>query len=111
MRRSSVVTGSGNSPKESGYITLDGWKSGNVGVFAIETGTCTYTIQISCDDVSGGTAPSNWFTMVDSQGTSWSGLTDSKIGMLEIPATAMRIAQTAGNGSGNIVTLVVIESP
>ena len=78
----------------SSTVPLDRF-SEEVALQAVVTGTATYTIQQTLDDPF-GSAPLNWF---DHSDTELVGATTSKQGNYDFTPRAVRIKQTAGNGS------------
>jgi hypothetical protein len=87
----------------SALIPLNPWAENLcIGLYATRGDSSTFSIQVTSDDLRDGT-PSNWWDL-----TNWTGLTANKAGLLDFPATAVRINQTVGTGT---TTLVVIESP
>ncbi len=69
----------------------------NIGLSVVVTGTATYSVQYTLDDVfssSYSAASGAWIAQ-----TGQSGATATAITVLTIPVSAVRATQTAGNGS------------
>lgn len=78
----------------------------NVGIVADVTGTATYTVEYTADDVWEPTfnpATALWFPV----GVSMTGATTDQALAFAIPCTAIRLNQTVGAGS---VTMTVIQA-
>lgn len=80
--------------KNSATVPLDTY-SDEVALQVVVTGTATYTIQQTLDDPF-GSAALNWF---DHSDTNLVGATTNKQGNYDFTPRAVRLRQTAGNGS------------
>ena len=95
------VTGVGTSNP----ILLDVFGSPNVSLQAVVSGTATYTIQQTLDNVrDNGAAAATWFDHPD---TALVGATASKQGNYAYVPTATRINLTSGTGT---VTLTAVQA-
>lgn len=87
----------------SSIIPINVWADNySVGLYLKFAGTSNVDVQVTSDDLKDGT-PTNWWGL-----TNWTGLTANKAGLLDFPATAIRILRNSGTDA---TTLVVIESP
>lgn len=103
MRRQ-VVSTSGTSVSEIIPFDLNK-KTFQVGIGAIVTGTATYTIQHTFDDVYSPTfsaATANWFSYDNS---ALINATTNQDGNYAFPCAAARVNQSAGTGSVTAVFL------
>ncbi len=75
----------------------------NVGLYAVVSGTVTYTVQATGDDVFDSTVTPTWFSVSIA---AMVGATANQSGNLTQPARAVRINQTAGTGT---TTLTVVQ--
>jgi len=95
------VTGVGTSDP----VLLDVFGSPNVSLQAVVSGTATYTIQQTLDNVrDNGAAAATWFDHPD---TALVDATTSKQGNYAYVPTAARVNLTVGSGS---VTLTVVQA-
>lgn len=92
--------------KNSAVAMLDTYKNPfNVGFNAVVTGTATYTVQHTYDDPFADTfspATANWVNHANV-----AALTATRAGSYDFPIRAMRLQQTAGNGS---VSLTLVQA-
>lgn len=101
MRRiTTTVSGVANSP----VLPLDQRAQVfNVGIAIEVTGTVTYTVQFTLDDIYNSAITPIWFSV----SAGMTSATASQAGALTIPASAMRLSITAGTGS---ITMVLLQS-
>lgn len=72
----------------------------NVGFGCIVSGTATYSVQHTFDDVLGGESPTAFDNMLIT------GMTSNQDGNYAFPVTAIRLNVTAGSGT---VTMIVLQ--
>lgn len=93
-----IVRGVGNSPT----IPMDfRAQAFNVGIQVVVTGTVTYTVQITLDDIYDPTVVPTWSNMP----MPFTGATATLVGNMTIPVKAMRLSVTAGTGNATITLL------
>jgi hypothetical protein len=99
MRRiTTSVTGVGISP----VLPLDQRAQYfNVGIAIEVSGTVTYTVQFTLDDIYNSAITPTWYSV----SAGMTSATASQAGQLTIPASAMRLNVTAGTGTATMVLL------
>ena len=70
----------------------------NIGVQAVVTGTVTYTVEYTLDDITSATFNAATATWTAASG-SLSGATASANGLIDIPCRGVQVTVTAGDGS------------
>jgi hypothetical protein len=74
----------------------------NVGIGCVVTGTATYNVEHTFDDVQNAAVTPTWF-----QNTALNGQTGTAQGSYSFPVAALRLNVTAGAGT---VTMTVLQS-
>lgn len=77
--------------------------SSDKGVFVVVTGTVTYTVQITADDVFDPSITPIWFNVDATANANLIAATTSQQGTIDTPCRAIRVNQTAGAGSTRAV--------
>lgn len=76
--------------------------SSDKGVYVEVTGTATYTVQVTPDDVYDSTVTPTWFNVSNANLVA---ATTNQEGVIDDPCTAVRINQTVGAGSTKLIVI------
>jgi hypothetical protein len=99
-----TTTDASGGTKTSGTAPLDIYGRPEVSLQAVVTGTATYTVQQTLNNVLKANETITWFDHPD---TALVGATASKQGNYAYIPAGVRLVQTAGTGS---VTLIVLQA-
>ena len=77
----------------------------NKGVFVDVTGTATYTVQVTGDDVFDPLVVPVWLNVDSVANANLTNATTDQSGIIAIPCRAIRVNQTAGTGSSKLTVI------
>jgi len=102
--RPSQTTTSGVST--SAAIPVDIYcPSSDKGVFVVVTGTVTYTVQITGDDIFDSNITPTWVSVDATANANLIAATTTQQGTIDTPCRAIRVNQTAGAGSTRVTVI------